>query len=258
VSIDLTALVGSTEFSELSKPEQAEVLVWALFLKSGQPVSVAEISAAFFDLHLPRPNPTRIKEQLTKSRQALSAGGGKFKPSMIFAKACAGKFAGALSVELQFHSDSIARPPHTPEAAHQGLPKMVEFYAYLYLLENSIRGFIDSRLAVAKGADWWEKVASTGMKKKHEDRKTKEEQNKWAPARSEFGPLYSIDWPDLITIVRKEHQIFSDKIPDIGFLHRFEDLGHYRNIVAHNGVLEDEKAIERVKIYFADWIKQLR
>jgi hypothetical protein len=258
VTINLLAVGSSAEFLELSKQGQAEVLVWALFAQLGRPVVVAEIVEAFFSLHLPKPNPGRIKEQLTKSRQALSAGGGSFKPSITFSRMCEEKFSSALVLQISFDADSIPRPPHTVEAAQTGLSKMVEFYAYLYLLENSFRGFIEARLTSAKGENWWSSVASSGMQRKHEERKAKEDQNKWAPARSEFGPLYSIDWPDLITIIRKEHQVFSDKIPDVGFLHRFEDLGHYRNIVAHNGVLDDEKAIERLKIYFSDWIKQIK
>ena len=35
------------------------------------------------------------------------------------------------------------------------------------------------------------------------DRLDKEKTRKWLPARASLGPLYSLDWSDLITLIRK-------------------------------------------------------
>lgn len=135
---------------------------------------------------------------------------------------------------------------------------MIRAYAHLYLLENSVRAFIEDVLSKKLGPDWWISAANAQMKKKHADREQNEKKKKWAPARSDFGPLYSLDWPDLITLMRKYEADFLPVLKDIRFLHRLEDLGMYRNVVAHNGVLRDADDFALIRIYYDNWIKQTR
>lgn len=257
MTISIEAIASSETFRNLDQSNRATVLVWARSKLLGAPVSIADLLATFESLHFARPNPTRLRAILSKSRSVRKSGIDSFLPIRHFMDECEAVYSFALEIERQFQQDSLVRPPFARKEAIDGLGMMIEFYSHLFLLENSIRGFVEDRMIKSHGKSWWETVASTSMKKKHTDRMDRELQNKWAPTRSEFGPLYSIDWPDLITIIRKEHSSFLDKIPDIGFMHRFEDLGHYRNIVAHHGVLDDPNAIGRIRIYYSDWIKQI-
>jgi hypothetical protein len=134
---------------------------------------------------------------------------------------------------------------------------MMHAYARLFLLENSMRLFIEKILTEKLGEDWWDKAASSSMKKKHAKRVENEKAKKWAPSRGDVGPLYAIDWTDLITIIRKYPEYFVPQIKEINFLHRYEDAGSYRNVVAHNGIFEDEDSFDIIKIYYRDWVKQL-
>jgi hypothetical protein len=95
------------------------------------------------------------------------------------------------------------------------------------------------------------------MKRKHEDRLDKEKTRKWLPARASLGPLYSLDWSDLITLMRKYEGSFLPLIGDVDFLHRYADLGLIRHVVAHHGFIDEPKEFERVKIALHDWQKQV-
>lgn len=77
------------------------------------------------------------------------------------------------------------------------------------------------------------------------------------PTRSDFGPLYALDWPDLITLMRKYPDQFKPYLGEIDCLHRFADNGAFRNVVGHNGVLREQDDFELIRIYYQNWIAQL-
>jgi hypothetical protein len=58
-------------------------------------------------------------------------------------------------------------------------------------------------------------------------------------------------------IERKYEDLFRASIGDINFLHRFVDLGNLRNVVAHNGVIDEPMQFRRVELAIHDWIKQV-
>lgn len=153
--------------------------------------------------------------------------------------------------------DEIDFPPFVSPGRKNDLKMMVHAYARLFLLENSMRGLIEFVLSTKLGADWWEIASNKSMQKKHADRLQNEQIKKWAPARTEFGPLYALDWPDLISVMRKYPEYFEPYFKDINFLHRYDDAGSFRNVVAHNGVLRDDDDYELIRIYYRNWIKQL-
>jgi hypothetical protein len=135
--------------------------------------------------------------------------------------------------------------------------QMAELHVILFCLENSMRRHIERTLKAHLSEQWWEIAASASMKRKEQDRRANEEQNRWVPARADSGPLYSLDWNDLVTLVRKYEHAFKSSIPDINFLHRFQDLGNLRNVVAHNGVISDSMQFRRVELAFHDWTRQI-
>ena len=258
MTVDLEALASSETFLGYDKAKQAAAIIWANHKNGGESSSLLAISETFEMLNFAKPNPSRLKDALVKSRLVRKAGVGAFLPTREAITEFDRDFDFETNVNSSFSPDGIVRPPFVLDGVINSLSTMIEFYSYLFLLENSLRGVIACRLLKKHGNGWWDIVASASMKRKHQERTEKELNNRWAPTRSDFGPLYSIDWPDLITLIRKEHDSFIDLLPDISFLHRFEDLGHFRNVVAHHGVLEDPSALDRVKLYYADWLRQTR
>jgi hypothetical protein len=257
VKVDFERLRSAPKFRESTRAKQSEILLWAMNLETSEHVSHKDVAEMLFALGFPKANLTRIKDQFRKSKGIRAAGKELFLPAISFSDHCQEVFGDLFEEIVVFSHERLQKSRYLHSHAAEGLHSMTEFYCILYLIENSIRGHIEETLSKSIGQNWWDTVASAAMKRKHDDRTQKEAKNKWAPVRSEFGPFYSIDWPDLITIIRKEHDHFRNSIPDISFMHRFEDLSSYRNIVAHNGVLNDETALPRLKIYYSDWLKQV-
>jgi hypothetical protein len=153
---------------------------------------------------------------------------------------------------------SLNHCPYIGEEDMVDARKMAGVYLSLFCLENSLRRHIEKVLSQNLGDNWWELAASSSMKRKEQDRRSNETQNKWIPSRSTAGPLYSLDWPDLVTIIRKYEELFKRTIPDINFLHRFSDLGNLRNVVAHNGIIDEPMQFRRIELALHDWAKQIQ
>lgn len=151
----------------------------------------------------------------------------------------------------------LLRTPFIDSSYVDDLQKMLDLYAALHVLENSMRRLIERTLAAKLGDQWWEAAASEPQKRKHRERLDKESTKKWLPARSGLGPLYSLDWGDLISIMRKYERYFTPLIGDVGFLHRYADLGMLRHVVAHHGFIDNPRDFERVSLYLHDWQLQV-
>ena len=254
----LEQLTKLDRFRGQNKSGQAELILWCLYESTGRiPVDLLSVVSAFETMHLPKGNVTRIKEHFRKSRNVRKVGNA-YAPTIDFIENCDGLLHFALDVpDNIFDTGSIPLPPFVEAERQADLAKMVRVYAQLFLLENSMRGLIERVLTKHLGRDWWEKAANSQMKQKHESRIKNERSKKWAPARGEFGPLYALDWLDLIKLMRKYPDQFVDRLGDIDFLHRFEDAGSFRNVVAHNGVLREEDDFDLIRIYYQNWISQV-
>lgn len=236
----------------------------ATFLKivEGQPAtSVREIEDYFEKAGLARPNRTRLASLIGKDRR-VSIRYGQVRALVSAEQMFRENFPELLSEndQIALPETTLARLTATPliTAGHIAqMIKMLELYAGLNVLENSMRGLIEGVLNHHLGRDWWDQAASGPMKRKHGDRLEKETTKRWLPARTEFGPLYSIDWPDLVSIMRKYEGFFVPIIGHIDFLHRFADLGNLRNVVAHNGLIDDETQFSRVQLHLSDWQNQI-
>lgn len=254
----LAQLAKLERFRGENKSGQAELILWCLYELDGRcPVSLSRVVDAFGQMHLPKGNATRIRDHFRKSRNIRKVGS-DYAPTIDFLESCDGILHFAKEVpEGVFDTSSIALPPFVDAERQEDLARMVRVYAHLFLLENSMRGLIEQTLRKYLGPDWWEKAASSPMKQKHETRVANEKSKKWAPARGEFGPLYALDWPDLIKLMRKYPDQFIDRLGDINFLHRYEDAGSFRNVVAHNGVLREQDDFDLIRIYYQNWISQI-
>lgn len=256
----LSQLTNLERFKQGNKSEQAELIVWYLYEASGRSegIEARSVEEGFNELHLPQANRTRLKAHFKKSRNVRKVANDKYTPTLSFMD----ELEGLVEFDQDVEEDvldvrSIPIPPFVDEQRQQHLSKMVRVYAHLFLLENSMRGLIESVLSKHLGEDWWEIASNAQMKNKHSNRIDNEQSKKWAPTRSDFGPLYALDWPDLITLMRKYPDQFNPHIGEINFLHRFEDAGSFRNVVAHNGVLSEQDDFDLIRIYYQNWVKQL-
>jgi hypothetical protein len=249
---------------EGTRVDKAVMMISAAKLVEGTgPVSIKEVCDWFEAAHLARPNPTLLLRALTDDRRvsvrqrkirALAKADDYLKESIPELMEKAPDPPGRLSADVKV---SLSKTPAIDGHYVAELENMLELYATLHALENSMRRLIERVLTKEIGANWWDKAASSPQKKKHQDRLDKERERKWLPARSSLGPLYSLDWTDLISIIRKFESLFLPFIGEIGFMHRFADLGLVRHVVAHHGFVDDPKDYERVKLAHHDWEKQV-
>jgi len=133
---------------------------------------------------------------------------------------------------------------------------MSKLYYQLHLFENSVRMFMEKVFLSELGEGWWEKVSNSSNIQKHKRRLENEISNKWLPSRTEKGPLYSLDWIDLIKMMIRKEEYFEKYFSDTNFFHRFGDLYGLRNVIAHNGYFDDPDSLTRIQLCINDWIKQ--
>jgi len=133
---------------------------------------------------------------------------------------------------------------------------MSKLYYQLHLFENSVRKFMEKVFLDEIGDDWWRRVSNSPNKSKHTRRLENEIDKKWLPSRTEKGPLYSLDWVDLVKIMIRQEEHFESHFSDTNFFHRFTDLYGLRNVIAHNGYFDDPDSLTRITLCINDWIKQ--
>jgi hypothetical protein len=123
-------------------------------------------------------------------------------------------------------------------------------------LENAVRELINERMTDVHGADWWESLASSQLRKKVDDRRQKEGANRWHVARGVHA-IYYTDFGDLRSLLQNNWTDFEDLFPDQNWvLTRIGELELSRNVIAHCNTLDDRE-VSRVRLYLQDWIKQV-
>lgn len=75
-------------------------------------------------------------------------------------------------------------------------------YLAFFCLENAVRELINERMTEVHGANWWDTKASSPLRKKVQDRRSKEGSNRWHIARGEHE-LYYTDFGDLRSFFSK-------------------------------------------------------
>lgn len=137
-------------------------------------------------------------------------------------------------------------------AAMSALPAYLAFFC----LENAVRELINDRLADVHGSTWWDTHASAALRKKVEDRRTKEGVNRWHVARGAHA-IYYTDFGDLKSLLQSNWVDFEDLFPDQNWiLSRIGELELSRNVIAHSNTLDDRE-VGRIRLYLQDWIKQV-
>lgn len=142
--------------------------------------------------------------------------------------------------------------PTIRSAAMTALPVYLAFFC----LENAVRELINERMTDVHGADWWESLASSQLRKKVDDRRQKEGANRWHVARGVHA-IYYTDFGDLRSLLQNNWTDFEDLFPDQNWvLTRIGELELSRNVIAHCNTLDDRE-VSRVRLYLQDWIKQV-
>jgi hypothetical protein len=132
-----------------------------------------------------------------------------------------------------------------------------EVYPLLYVFENSVREMIIRIMQSAHGFNWWDTNVPKDIRQEVERRKAKEDQNPWHGKRGAYAIYYS-DLEHLGRIVQNNWADFKAILPTIQWLtQRIDEISHSRNPVAHMNPLSKDD-IQRIKVYFSDWEKQIR
>ncbi len=133
---------------------------------------------------------------------------------------------------------------------------MERSFRTLFVLENVVRSLIDERLSDKYGIDWFESKATSPMKSKLKDRKSKEEQHQWHTGRNK-EPLFYLDFGDLAKLIVNNWPEFEDLLPTQSWVQsRLDEVERSRNVIAHTNILSSEEA-SRLDMYLRDWIKQI-
>ena len=151
--------------------------------------------------------------------------------------------------------------PYLPQFTYG--PQHHEAYAIMFLLENSVRSFIQRILSNLYGSDWWSEVEKKKSLEKiieEVDRRIKEESDNWYHSKRGPHAIYYTDYGDLIKIIRalKDLSIsYFNKGHEKTILDQLEALSASRNIIAHNNPISKED-FDRLKVYARQWFRYMQ
>lgn len=158
--------------------------------------------------------------------------------------------------EAQERSDIDLMAP-VSEAVRSGSLYMQRCYRLLFVLENVVREFVWEVLGEIDKEEWFDKRASSAMKRKVEDRKAAEAKNQWHAGRNAH-PVYYIDFGDLALLIQTHWNDFKDLLPTQSWaVSRLQDAERSRNVIAHTNILSDDEVV-RLEMHVRDWVRQVR
>lgn len=116
--------------------------------------------------------------------------------------------------------------------------QMLKAYYNLYILENTLRLFIENTAKSKYGEDYWGKLTiKTRIEKNIKTRKNVEKRNKTLNFRGESNIFY-LDIIDLRSVFISNWDIFDDYFPNQEWItNRISELYDIRNRIAHNSFI---------------------
>lgn len=157
---------------------------------------------------------------------------------------------------LKLGSKSIVKDPLLSKKIYDDSSDMTEVYQLLYIFENSVRNFITRVLSNKHGSNWWDNKVSVKVRGNVNNRKAKEKQIPWHGRRGAH-PLFYTNIDDLKSIITSNWSDFQSLLPNQEWIKVLIGvIEPSRNVVAHNNPLHKDD-IERIKVNFRDWNKQL-
>lgn len=135
--------------------------------------------------------------------------------------------------------------------------EMARNYRLLYVFENLVRDFINTRFTEEdRTTSWFQNRSNAAMQKKVEERKKGEEKHQWHTGRNE-GPLHYLDFSDLGLLIINHWVVFKDFFPKQSWVTtRIDEAERSRNVIAHTNLLSSEES-QRLEMYLRDWIRQI-
>ena len=132
--------------------------------------------------------------------------------------------------------------------------EMAEFYAYIFIFENSVRQFIIEIMNKKLGNNWWKEGVSNRINKSVESI-MKKEKGRWV--LREAHPIYYTTMGQLVTIIESNWQDFEDIFGDLQKLKTLIDpIEEARNPIAHNNALTKDQR-ELLKLNIKMWFNYL-
>ncbi len=116
--------------------------------------------------------------------------------------------------------------------------QMLKAYYNLYILENTLRLFIENIAKSKYGDNYWGKLnIKKGIENNIETRKDNEKRNRWVNFRGESNIFY-LDFIDLRNVLISNWDIFDDYFPTQEWIaNRISELYSIRNRIAHNSYI---------------------
>lgn len=135
--------------------------------------------------------------------------------------------------------------------------EMASIFTFLYILENSIREFIDKMMTSEFGDNWFESRAPKGLRESVKERMTDDKKNSWHQRRGARSIDY-LDFNQLPALVRKiEKTVIPNIIPSLEwFTQLVDEVYKSRCVVCHMNPL-DEDNIQAVKLRLRQWQKHI-
>lgn len=134
---------------------------------------------------------------------------------------------------------------------------MTAVYPLIYILENSIREFIDQIMISQYGDNWWSSKAPTELRNDVSKRMAEDQKHSWHQRRG-ARPIDYLDLKDLPRLMRKiEELVVPDIIPTLEWFRQLvEEVYKSRCVVCHMNPL-DKNNIQAVKVRFNHWQRQI-
>ena len=153
--------------------------------------------------------------------------------------------------------------PFLADSVYSNLSSVsVEAYQIIFVLENSLRSFIERALNKKFGSSWWsklkEKKSTLAIAKKVADRKNNESGN-WYHGKRGVHEIYYSDYTDLLQIIRSfdsEFNIYFKNGSEKNLPGKLAELAPTRNVVAHNNPITKDD-LERLRVHAKDWLKYM-
>lgn len=143
-----------------------------------------------------------------------------------------------------------------PESIRGGSIQMQRWYRILFVFENLARDFIVTRFTELDGENWFDKRATSAMKKKVETRQKDEENNQWHIGRNKQA-IYYLDFGDLGLLITNHWDVFKDFFDtQTWIISRIQDAERTRNVIAHTNILSSEEG-QRLEMYLRDFLRQI-
>ncbi len=147
--------------------------------------------------------------------------------------------------------------PILPNRLSKEAERMAGVYPVIYVFENSVRNLSMHVLEKEYGSDGWVEHVSSPIRKKVKQRKDQEERKRWHGARNAHEIFYT-DMGDLEKIITANWEVFKPILEDQAWVRtHLSSIEPSRNVIAHNNPL-GQKDIRRIKVYFDDWVSQIK